>query len=113
MDGNQKTPENTLQEVRIFGQLALHVRNMRTSNSVFDVGMLMQGGYGAVLNQHSWVWDNVAQQFIVEEAGGVYTDFWGKPFVYTDPLDIKQNYTFCIATKEIHKEVQAVLKKLR
>lgn len=113
MDGDQKHPENTRKEAEIFGLLALHSRNMRSSNCVFDISMFLQGGYGAVLNQHSKIWDNVAQQFIVEEAGGVYTELWGQPIDYSDPFDTEKNYTFCVASPEIHKEVQELLKTMK
>ncbi|MGP3911904.1 inositol monophosphatase family protein [Nonomuraea sp. 10N515B] len=44
---------------------------LRGSNSAFDIAMVARGRYGAFLNRTSKIWDNVAPQIIVEEAGAV------------------------------------------
>jgi len=81
IDGHQEDLEFTKKECALLAEIILNIRNLRTSNSVFDTGILVKGGYGAYLNRTSKVWDNVAQQIIVEEAGGVYTDFSEKKLI--------------------------------
>jgi myo-inositol-1(or 4)-monophosphatase len=110
MDAYQSDPTITRNETKFLGELLLHIRNYRTSNSVFDVLMLVKGSYGGVLNRTSRIWDNVAPHILIEEAGGVYTDFLGKPMDYTDPLrNVEQNYTFCAASPILHKQLQKII----
>ena len=98
IDGHQKDPDFTRTECRLLAEIILNVRNLRSSNSVFDTVMVARGRYGGVLNRSSKIWDNVAQEVLIEEAGGIYTDFFGKRIDYSDPLSkIGENYTFCAA----------------
>jgi 3'-phosphoadenosine 5'-phosphosulfate (PAPS) 3'-phosphatase len=52
----------------------------------------------------------VAVQPIIEEAGGVVTDFWGQPIDYSQPLTrAGQNFTICGGAPELHKQLQAII----
>jgi len=47
---------------------------------------------------------------IDEEAGGIYTDFFGKAIDYTDPLTkTKDNFTVCAATPILHQQLQKII----
>ena len=110
IDGYQDKPEKTHEETKLLGEIILSIRNLRTSNSVFDVLMVVKGSYGGILNRTSKIWDNVAIQSVIEEAGGIYTDFFGKPMDYTNPLtNIMRNYTFCCASPVLHKQLQEII----
>lgn len=111
IDGHQENPELTKNEVKLLGEIILHIRNLRTSGSEpIDVGWVASGKYGARLNQTGKIWDVVAPQIIVEEAGGIYTDFWGKLIDYSNPLSkIKQNFTCCAASQALHKQIQNII----
>lgn len=110
IDGHQEDPSLTYEESRILGELVLRIRNLRMSNSVFDGAMVAKGKYGGYLNRTSKIWDNVGLQIIIEEAGGTYTDFYGKPVVYSDPIKrFKDNFTFCMGAPILHKEIQKVV----
>jgi myo-inositol-1(or 4)-monophosphatase len=110
IDAHPEDPARTLEESRLVANLVLHIRNLRSSNSVFDVAMVLEGRYGAWLNQTSKIWDNVAQQVIIEEAGGVYTDFWGKTIDYSDALGrAADNFTVCTAPSRIHAQLQQLI----
>lgn len=110
LDGNQSEPEHTHREAEFIGRLVLAIRNLRTSNSCFDTALVAAGAYGGFLNQTSKIWDNVAQQAIIEAAGGRYTDFWGRPMDYTNPVTkAEQNYTFCCAPTHLHVELQSLI----
>jgi len=77
----------------------------------FDLGMVAKGNYDAFLNRSSWVWDNVAQQIIIEEAGGVYTDFFSNKMDYSNAMTRPQdNYTFFAAPPELHKKLSIIIK---
>jgi myo-inositol-1(or 4)-monophosphatase len=110
IDANQEDPGFTKQECEMLAEIILNVRNIRSSNSVFDAVMLAKGKYGGLLNRTSRIWDNVAQQVLIEEAGGAYTDFFGGPVDYSDPLSkVTENYTFCAAPPVLHTQLQKII----
>lgn len=112
IDGHQENPELTRQETKLLGEIVLNIRNLRCSNSAFDLVMIAEGKYGGLLNRTSKIWDNVAQQIIIEEAGGIYSDFFGNPMDYSDPLTkAKANFTFCAASPSLHEQLQTIIKE--
>ncbi len=110
IDGRQNNPQQSHDEGKLIGELVLHIRNLRGTGSVFDTMMVANGKYGAFLSQAGRVWDNVAQHIIIEEAGGVYTDFFGKPMNYKNHLQrAKETFTWCAAAPQLHKQIQAII----
>lgn len=110
IDGHQEDPQITQAECALLAKIVLNIRNLRASNSTFDVGMLAKGHYGAALNRTSKIWDNVAQQILIEEAGGIYTDFFGQPMDYSQPLTKAQkNFTYCAGAPKLHSQLQMIL----
>jgi len=110
IDGHQEDPKLTYAETETLARIVLGIRNLRTNNSCFDSVMVAQGSYGASLNQTSKIWDNVAQQAIIEAAGGIYTDFSGQPIDYSHPTSkITQNFTWCSGSPALHRAVQAIV----
>lgn len=113
IDANREKPEQVSKECQLAAKLINNIRGLRMSNSIFDTAMVIKGKYGAYMMQHSKIWDNVAQQTLIEEAGGTYTDFWGKPIDYSSPfLKTKENFTFCGASSEIHKKLQEIINQI-
>lgn len=112
IDGHQEYPNQTRDEVKVLGEIILAIRNLRIFESCLDTILLVQGKIGGYLNRTSKIWDNVAPQIIVEEAGGLYTDFFGKPIDYSQPLTrVRQNFTACAAAPQLHMQLQAVIHK--
>jgi len=112
IDSHQENPELTRKECEILADIILHIRNLRTSNSAFDMAMVAKGKYAAYLNKKHRLWDNVALQIIIEEAGGLFTDFYGKPVNYHKPLTrVTDNFTICAAPPQIHKQLQDIIRK--
>jgi myo-inositol-1(or 4)-monophosphatase len=110
IDGHQEDPQITQAECQLLAKIILNIRNLRASNSTFDIGMLVKGHYGAALNRTSKIWDNVAQQVLIQEAGGVYTDFFGQPIDYSQPLSrSQQNFTYCAAAPQLHAQLQKLI----
>lgn len=110
IDGHQENPQLTILETSMLGQIILNIRNLRSSNSAYDAAFVAKGKYGAWLNRTSKIWDNVAQQIVIEEAGGKYTDFFGNPMIYLDPTNrVDDNFTVCAAPPELHKQLQAII----
>jgi myo-inositol-1(or 4)-monophosphatase len=113
IDGHQEDPEFTRGECRLLSEIILNIRNLRTSNSVFDIAMVAKGNYGAFLNRTSKVWDNVAQQIIIEEAGGIYTDFFGNKIDYSNAIIQSQdNFTFFASSPALHAQLLKIIKKI-
>lgn len=111
IDANREKPGEVNNECQLAARLINNIRSLRMSNSVFDTAQVIKGKYGAYMMQHSKIWDNIAQQVLIEEAGGIYTDFWGKPIDYSNPFSkTKENLTFCGAAPEIHKKLQEIIK---
>lgn len=102
------------QDFEIAAELAARCRGLRMSNSVFDLIQVATGSYGGSLNRTSRIWDNVAPQVILEEAGVTYTAFSGAPIAYP-PLGNagRVNFTVCAAVPGLHSQLQRVLQEVR
>lgn len=110
IDGHQENPCITEDETTLLGRIILKIRNLRTSNSTFDSVMVAKGNYGGFLNRTSKIWDNVAQQIVIEEAGGIYTDFYGNKIDYSNPITkSKDNFTWCGANPTLHRQLQDII----
>ena len=110
MDGNRERPEATRFEATQLAEIALRTRNVRMSNSAFDPMMVACGKYAACLNRTTRIWDNVAAQIIIEEAGGAYTAIDGRPLSYAlAPDRLEENYTYCAGSPSVHSELVSVL----
>lgn len=111
IDGHQEDPAKTYQEAKYLANFVLGIRNLRVSGGPFDPMMIARGKYGAYLNQTSKIWDNVAPHIIIQEAGGVYTDFYGRPIDYSNPLSkVEMNFTQCSGAPALHAQVQEIIK---
>ena len=110
IDGHQEKPQITIDETVLLAKIILGIRNLRSSNSAFDFMLVADGRYGGYLNRTSKIWDNVAPQIIIEEAGGIFTDFFGKSIDYTNPLSkVSENFTMCTAPPVLHKRLQQIV----
>lgn len=110
IDGHQENPILTINETKTLAHIILGIRNLRSSNSVYDNALVAKGKYGASLNQTSKIWDNVAPHIIIEEAGGVYTDFFGNAMDYSDPLHkVDDNFTWCAGSPGLHAQLQEII----
>jgi myo-inositol-1(or 4)-monophosphatase len=110
IDGHQEDPARTHKEAAVLAEIILCIRNLRTTNSAYDMAQVPAGRYGAFLNQTTKIWDNVAVQPIVEEAGGIVTDFWGKTMDYSNPLQkATQNFTICAGSPALHQALQEII----
>lgn len=112
IDGRQDDPEYTRNEAKLMAEIILNIRNLRASNSAYDLALLLKGSYGAILNRTSKIWDNVAAQILVQEAGGIYSGFTGQELDYSPPLSkANQNYEYFAGTTKVHEQLIEVIKK--
>ncbi len=110
VDSHKNNPGFTRKECALIAEIILNVRSIRSTNSVYDAVLVAEGKYAAFLHRNSKIWDNVAQQVMIEEAGGLYTDFFGKPIDYSDPLQKTETvYTWCAAAPDIHRQLQEII----
>lgn len=112
IDGHQENPDITYEEIKVLAEIILNIRNLRTTNSAYDMVQVVSGKYGAYINKTTKIWDNVAIQPIIEESGGVVTDYWGKPIDYSNPLSkVSQNFTICAGAPMLHNSIVDITKK--
>lgn len=110
IDPKKDNPDLVRNQTNIAGEILLNSQNLRMSNSVFDEIMVANGAYGGALFFSGKIWDNVAPQIVIEEAEGIYTDVYGKPMGYSNPLKrTKQNFTSCAAAPPLHKKIQKII----
>jgi len=110
IDSHQEDPLITEDECKLLSKIILGIRHLRTSGSVYDASLLLQSKYGVYLGRTSKIWDNVGVHAVVEAAGGLYTDFFGKLITYDNPLKrANENFTWCAAHPKLHKEIQKII----
>jgi myo-inositol-1(or 4)-monophosphatase len=114
IDGHREDPERTRAECRRLADIVLAVRNLRNSGcEALDPMYVAEGRYGARINTTSKIWDNVAPHIITEEAGALWTTADGAAPDYTEPLTkIDTNFTFCVASPVLHRQLQDVMRGL-
>ena len=110
IDGHQENPQFTKKECEILAEIILNIRNLRSSNSCYDVIQVVEGKYGAWINRSQKIWDNVAEHIVAEEAGLKVTDFEGKKLDYSNSVKrTKEEFTICIAPPKIHEELMKII----
>jgi myo-inositol-1(or 4)-monophosphatase len=110
IDGHADDARRTRHECMTLAEIAVAVRNVRSSNSAYDAVMLAEGRYAAWMVQTSRIWDSVAPQLLIEEAGGRFTRFDGGEVSYDRPLSrVSDNFTICAAAPGVHGELQAII----
>lgn len=110
IDGWQDDPSVIREEVAKLGEILLHIRDLRISDTSYDMALVAQGNYGGYVNKKSKVWDNVAPHSIIEEAGGIYTDYYGKQMNYTGIMNTPQQlFTCCTGAPVLHQQLQHII----
>lgn len=110
IDGHRENPRLTKDECMVMANIILNCRNIRSSNSNYDSMLVAKGRYGAWLNRTSKIWDDVPPQVIIEEAGGVCTDYFGDPLDYSNVISkANDNFTVCLAAPQIYSELQKII----
>ncbi len=101
---DQQAARNTA----LLTQLLRRVRNIRATNSLVDPACTADGRLGGMLNHSTRIWDIAAPMLIVQEAGGLYTDIFGRPL----SLDVShaaaaQEYAVLAGAPTLHASVAA------
>ena len=112
IDGYQEDPKITYDETAALADIVLAIRNLRGSNSAYDLALVADGRYGACIIKTGKIWDTVATQIVIEEAGGVFTDYDGRAIDYSRPLSrIGDNFSLCAGAPPLHAQLQAIIHK--
>ncbi len=99
-------PKVTRSQGLAFGRLASHVRNIRATNCLVDFCYVIDGRFGACINQATMIWDIAPGLLILEEAGGVLTDLSGTRIVLDiDKSRYLKNYPVIAAGKSVFPEL--------
>ncbi|MBI4008615.1 inositol monophosphatase [Candidatus Roizmanbacteria bacterium] len=70
------------QELKIIKNIFPHIRASRiVGSSSIDLAKVAENVMGAEINGHCYIWDIAAGKLIVEESGGILTDWDGKPLI--------------------------------
>jgi myo-inositol-1(or 4)-monophosphatase len=100
----------TESEARLIQQVVSRIRNLRSTNSLVDFCYTADGKLGACMNQTTKIWDIAAPGLIIEEAGGIVTDFQGNPFDFSLNADnYGRNFTIIGSNKVLHSELIKIL----
>ncbi|SHE45007.1 myo-inositol-1(or 4)-monophosphatase [Seinonella peptonophila] len=101
------TSTNGLQFGKQLIEIGPHIRGIRSYGAAtFSLLRVALGQIQGYLVPHLSPWDIAAGQLLVKEAGGIVTDFSGKP------LTLDQPTTLLAAHPSIHQELLAFIQKL-
>lgn len=99
-------------DFRALRLLAPRCRGLRMSNSVFDCMMVAKSAYTAFMHRHNRLWDCVAPQIIIEEAGGIFTDMEGRGLDYTDPAArVSDVYSMLACAPHAHGTIKDLIRE--
>lgn len=92
--------EELNEQIRIFGEFISQTRGVRRAGSAaLDLSMVANGVFDAFWERGLNSWDVAAGTLLVEEAGGIVTDYSNKPYKMGDE-------TLIAGSKPIHKKIQ-------
>jgi myo-inositol-1(or 4)-monophosphatase len=106
-------PLKTEAEMQLMARLTAHVRNIRSTNSLYDFCYVTDGRLGAAVNQATKIWDIAAPCLIIKEAGGMVTDINGDVIIFDlSPGSFDRNYTIVAAGAEIHQSIMKIIEPI-
>lgn len=104
-------PSEIMLDCQTLAGIASRCRGIRMSNSVFDCMMVARGAYGGFMHRRNRIWDCVAPQIIIEEAGGVFSGMDGGTLDYKNPLTkTAQIYSILACDPSSHKAITDIVR---
>jgi len=99
-------PGKVDEELRLAGKLIAAVRSLRMFNAAtVELCYVACGRLGGILTRRCQIWDIAAGALIVQEAGGIVTDFSGNPLNFDDP---DKTFEFIASNRPLYKLIAAM-----
>lgn len=96
----------TRAEMELMASLSREVRNIRSTNCLFDFCFLADGRLGAALNQATKIWDIAAAWLMIREGGGIVTDIKGNEIKFDlSAQAVNHNYTILASGAGLHPSI--------
>lgn len=100
--------------VGLLMNVAQGVRNLRTTNSLFDFCYTVEGHLGGCVNLCTKIWDIAPVALILPEAGGVFSDLDGQPLEFDlHPRTFGRTYRVLGAAATLHGQLSALTRRGR
>lgn len=104
------TQADLARHARLATQLVQRARNVRGTNSLVDAAFTADGCFGGFYNQNMHLWDIVAPQLVVQEAGGLYTDPLGQALdLDLGPTAADREYAGLAGAPVLHSQVVEII----
>lgn len=88
-----------------------NVRNVRSTNSLLDMMLVLEGKLGGSINLFARIWDVAAPYLLLKEAGGVMTDLNGSSLEFDlSSKGLKKNYPIICGPESL---VMSLLEKFK
>ena len=95
----------------LVARVAGGVRNLRTTNSLFDFCYTLEGKFGACVNLNCKIWDIVPVALMLPEAGGRFGDLAGKPIKFAlGAQDFGRSYQVMGASRALHPRLAWIIR---
>jgi fructose-1,6-bisphosphatase/inositol monophosphatase family enzyme len=94
----------------MLGRLINHVRNIRTTNSLVDFCLTLDGGLGCFINHSTKMWDIAPIVLMMNEAGGQISLINGRNISFSlNAKELHRNYAVLGATTGLYPQVLSLL----
>ncbi|WP_416959412.1 inositol monophosphatase family protein [Streptomyces sp. Agncl-13] len=105
-------PQEISLDCGLIAGIASRCRGIRMSNSIFDCMMVAKGAYGAFMHRRNGIWDCVAAQVVIEEAGGVFSTMDGSALDYGNPLaETSGSFSILACAPSLHEAITEMTRK--
>lgn len=93
-------------DIKTLKNIIVNARGHRATNCLIDYCYTADGRFGAVLQQQNHIWETPALTLLIKEAGGIATDFNGRPFdFYVDQGNYERIFNILAANKTLHTKL--------
>jgi myo-inositol-1(or 4)-monophosphatase len=104
------SPRGRRRAAGLITAVAAGVRNVRTTNSLYDFCYTLDGKLGGCVNLNCKIWDIVPVSLMLPEAGGVFTDLAGAPIEFEmNPRKFGRSYAILGASAVLHPKLRKLV----
>jgi myo-inositol-1(or 4)-monophosphatase len=107
---HSRDPGRTAAEMKLLGKIAANVRNIRSTNSLYDFCYVADGRLGGVINQTTKIWDIAGPSLIIHEAGGSVCDIHKNELDFdVSPASFSRNYSIVASAASVNAELLSLI----